>query len=57
MSSRILSKYFMKSEADIINRHKENVFSPISGAFMHLRALGNIDEFLNILIENLNCFD
>lgn len=47
----------MKNEAEIINKHKDNVFSPICGAFMNLRALGNIDEFLKIVIENLNCFD
>jgi hypothetical protein len=57
MGSRIMSKYFLKSEAEIIDKHKTDVFSPICAAFMHLRAIGDIDTFLKILIENLNCFD
>lgn len=56
MSSRILSKYFLKSEAEVISKYKDDVLSPICGAFMHLRALGDIDAFLAILIQNLVCF-
>lgn len=57
ISGRIFAKYFLKNEADIIKEHKDDVLSPICGAFMNLRALGDIDGFLAILIENLNCFD
>lgn len=45
-----MKKYFLKSEAEIIHKHKTDVFSPICGAFMHLRAMGDIEAFLEILI-------
>ncbi|EAS02677.2 hypothetical protein TTHERM_00579210 (macronuclear) [Tetrahymena thermophila SB210] len=54
---RIVEKYFEKKEVDQINSLKDDVLSPICGAFMNLRALGNIDEFLDILSKNLKCFD
>lgn len=47
----------MKNEAEIINKNKSNIFSPFCGAYLNLLALGNIDEFLQIIIDNLKCFE